>query len=41
MVGSFITDYIKYTLAKSEVPNIYIVGRSRLWQKGLKTDFYP
>ena len=26
MVGSFITDYINYSLAKREVPNIYIEG---------------
>ena len=26
-VGTFITDYINYTLAKSEVPNMYIVER--------------
>ena len=26
MVCSFITDVINYTLAKSEVPNMYIVG---------------
>ena len=25
-LGSFITDYINNTLAKSEVPNMYIVG---------------
>ena len=26
MFGSFIIDYINYTLAKSKVPNMYIVG---------------
>ena len=26
MVGFFIPDHINYTLAKSEVPNMYIVG---------------
>ena len=26
MSSTFITDYINYTLAKSKVPNMYIVG---------------
>ena len=26
MLGTFITDYINYTLAKSEMPNMYFVG---------------
>ena len=26
VIGTFITDYINYTLAKSEVPNMSIVG---------------
>ena len=25
-LGTFITDYINYTLAESEVPNMYIEG---------------
>ena len=34
------TDYINYTLAQSEVPNMYILGGvPMLWQIGQKTGF--
>ena len=38
---SFITDYINYTLAKSLVPNMYIVRGVGFWQIGLKNRFSP
>ena len=45
MIDYFITDYINYTLAKNEVPNMYIVRVGPvglgllLWQIGQKKKF--
>ena len=42
MVGSFITDHINYyTLAQSEVPNMYIVGGVGFGAKKLFFPFRP
>ena len=40
-IGTFITDYINYSLAKSGAPNMYIVGRVGLGNRHKTQVFMP